>query len=194
MTFGMSPFAQAVVSALLLVAVLTLYLLRFARSKGWLMVVAGVCVLDQYVKLFLLPHFHGHSVRLLFGTINIVYLQNRDQGFGGSFSYLLVVTLACVLAMMFLYDRLTKTRYRMSRLAEYGFALMIGGYMGILLDRITQGFVVDFLEFGKRSAFVYNLADLAVIFAVALLLIRGVRYLTEPRDWRKDIADGTGGR
>ncbi len=94
--------------------------------------------------------------------------------------------------LVFLYERLTKTSYRMSTLAEVGFALMIGGCAGILLDRIARGFVVDFLDFGPKSNFVYNLADLAVIAAAALLVARGVRYLTEPRDWRKALLEEVG--
>ncbi len=189
MSFGLSTFAQAIASAILFVAVLTLYLYRFTNSKRWLLVVAGVCLLDQYVKLFVLRDFQDRSLSLLFGTIKIAYLQNREQGFGGSFAYLLLLTTVCVLAMLFLYERLTRTTYRMSTLAEVGFALMIGGYIGILLDRIRRGFVVDFLEFGKAGSFVYNLADLAVILACALLCIRAVRYLIEPRDWRKSLLD-----
>ncbi len=187
MSFGMSAVAQAMLSAILLMAVLALYLYRFAPSKRWLVVVTGVCLLDQYLKLFVLSRFHGHAVRLLDGHLNIVYLQNYEQGFGGSVTSLLFCTLICVLALVFLYDRLTKTAYRMSTLAEIGFALLIGGCAGILLDRIARGFVVDFLDFGPRTDFVYNLGDLAVIAAAALLVVRAVRYLTEPRDWRKAL-------
>jgi lipoprotein signal peptidase len=81
-----------------------------------------------------------------------------------------------VAALYLLYERLLKARYRMSPLAELAVALMVGGYMGILLDRVRLGFVVDFLEFGRASAFVYNISDLAVFLALALLLARAAQY------------------
>jgi lipoprotein signal peptidase len=66
---------------------------------------------------------------------------------------------------------------------------MIGGYLGILLDRIRLGFVVDFLEFGRASQFVYNLADLAVLLAVALLACRAVQFASELRQRRISLQD-----
>jgi len=77
----------------------------------------------------------------------------------------------------------------MSHLAELGCALMIGGYTAILMDRVRLGFVVDFLEFGRASAFVYNLADLAVFVALALLAARGLQYLGEVRQSRARLQD-----
>jgi len=57
----------------------------------------------------------------------------------------------------------------MGFLAELACALIIGGCAGILIDRLRFGFVIDWLDFGPRSEFVYNLADLAVISAAVFL-------------------------
>ncbi len=181
-----SPFGQAIVSGVLMIAVLVLYLRRFAPSWHWVIVALGVCVVDQAAKVLVTAEGPQHRVSLLGGWLRVTYLENPEQGFGGSFSYLLITTVVCVLLLLVLYDRLTKTHYRMSAVAEVGFALMIGGYLGILLDRVRLGFVVDFLELGRASRFVYNIADLAVILAVALLLARGIQFLGQAR------AKGTG--
>ncbi len=169
--------AQAIIAAVLLIGVLVLYLLRFARSWRWLTVVILVCVLDQAAKLVVSPNLQYNRVSLLKGWMRITYAQNWEQGFGGNVPYLLLTTALCVAALYFLYERLLKARYRMSPLAELAVALMVGGYMGILLDRVRLGFVVDFLEFGQASAFVYNIADLAVFVALALLVARGFQYV-----------------
>lgn len=169
--------AQAIISAVLLIGVLALYLLRFARSWRWLTVALLVCVLDQAAKLVVSPHLQYNRVSLLHGWMRITYAQNWEQGFGGNVPYLLLTTALCVAALYFLYERLLKASYRMSPLAELAVALMVGGYLGILLDRVRLGFVVDFLEFGPASAFVYNIADLAVFFALALLIARGLQYV-----------------
>ncbi len=49
-----------------------------------------------------------------------------------------------------LYQRLARARYHMSTLMEIALALMAGGLLGILLDRIRLKYVVDFLEFGPE--------------------------------------------
>ena len=189
MSEAASGLGQAVLSAILLVAMLVLYLRRFAPRGRWVLVALGVCAVDQVAKVVLGPALRDQRVSLLGGWLQLAYRENAEQGFGGSFSYLFLVTAVCVLAMYFLYDRLSKTKYRMSVLAELGCALMIGGYLGILLDRVRLGFVVDFLEFGPAPAFVYNLADLAVFLAVALLIVRSMQFLTEVRTRRLSLHD-----
>lgn len=169
--------AQAIAAAVLFIGMLVLYLLRFARSWRWLTVVLLVCILDQGAKLVVTPHLQYNRVSLLNGWMRITYAQNWEQGFGGDVRYLLLTTVICVAALYFLYERLLKARYRMSPLAELAVALMVGGYLGILLDRVRLGFVVDFLEFGPASAFVYNIADLSVFVALALLVTRGFQYV-----------------
>lgn len=184
-----SVIGQAVASALLLVAVLVLYLRRFAPPWRWVAIALGVCVADQAAKALISPHIGQHHISLLGGWLRITYSENWQQGFGGTYSYLLLTTALCVAALFLLYGRLVQVKYRMSLLAELGCALMIGGYLGILLDRVRLGFVVDFLEFGRGSAFVYNLADLAVFVAVALLIVRGLQFLRETRVRRLTLQD-----
>ncbi len=146
-------------------------------------------MIDQAAKLLIPAHIAQHRIALFGGWLRITYTENWQQGFGGTFSYLFLATAVCVAALFFLYGRLVKIKYRMSVLAELGCALMIGGYLGILLDRIRLGFVVDFLEFGQASAFVYNLADLAVFVALALLIVRGLQFLQEVRARKLSLQD-----
>ncbi len=190
MTTGVtSPsVVQAVVAAVLLIGVLALYLLRFARSWRWVAIALLVCVLDQAAKAVVSPGLGHRRVSLLGGWLQITYAQNWDQGFGANIPYLLLTTAVCVAALYLLYERLLKARYRMSPLAEVAVALMVGGYLGILLDRVRLGFVVDFLEFGRASAFVYNIADLAVFLALALLAARAAQYLRQA--WRRRFCAG----
>lgn len=184
-----SAIAQAVVSAVLLVAMLVLYLQRFAPPWRWVGIALAVCVMDQAAKALVPAHIAQQRVSLLGGWLRITYAENWEQGFGGTFSYLFLTTAVCVAALFFLYGKLAKIEYRMSVLAELGCALMIGGYVGILLDRIRLGFVVDFLEFGRAGSFVYNLADLAVFVALALLIARGLQFLHEVRARKLSLQD-----
>jgi signal peptidase II len=186
---GSPSLVQAVLSAMLLVAVLVFYLRRFAPPWRWVGIALAVCVLDQAAKALVSPRMEHHRISLLNGWLRITYTQNWEQGFGGRFSYLLLATTVCVAALFFLYGRLARTSYRMSRLAELGCALMIGGYVGIVLDRVRLGFVVDYLEFGRATGFVYNLADLAVFVALALLIVRGLQFLGEVRARQMNLHD-----
>lgn len=59
------------------------------------------------------------------------------------------------------------------RLAAIGYALIVGGAIGNLIDRLAYGHVVDFLflHLGPRPLFVFNLADAALTLGPALLIL-----------------------
>ena len=59
------------------------------------------------------------------------------------------------------------------QLAAAGFALILGGAIGNLIDRLRFGYVVDFLllHIGGWTLFVFNLADAALTLGPVLLLI-----------------------
>ena len=56
-------------------------------------------------------------------------------------------------------------------------ALVLGGALGNIVDRVRLGFVVDFLDlhFGEwRPFLVFNVADAAISIGVVILLLRAV--------------------
>lgn len=58
-------------------------------------------------------------------------------------------------------------------LAAAGYALILGGAIGNLIDRVRLGYVIDFLllHVGGRTLFVFNLADVALTLGPVLLLL-----------------------
>jgi signal peptidase II len=63
-----------------------------------------------------------------------------------------------------------------SRLAA-GLALIVGGALGNVVDRVLYGAVLDFahLHYGDFSWYVFNIADAAIVVGVAVLLYDAVR-------------------
>jgi signal peptidase II len=59
------------------------------------------------------------------------------------------------------------------RLATVGFALIVGGALGNIIDRIVHGHVIDFLRLhiGDRDLFVFNLADFALTVGPIILIV-----------------------
>ena len=78
---------------------------------------------------------------------------------------------------------------KLSWLEKVGYGLFIGGVLGNLWDRFWLGFVIDYLDFNFGSYYfpVFNLADIAIVCSVILLLFDG---------WRgeKDGKNGNKGR
>ena len=61
---------------------------------------------------------------------------------------------------------------REQRLLAYSLAFILGGALGNLLDRISQGYVVDFLVFHYKDFYfpAFNIADSAITVGAALLI------------------------
>jgi len=82
---------------------------------------------------------------------------------------LIVLAIVVICAMLYLWSKVREDQ----QLAHLGFALVIGGAFGNLIDRMYQGHVIDFLLFHTETwAFaVFNLADAFItIGAIAIVV------------------------
>jgi signal peptidase II len=172
-----SLMAQAIISALLIITALVIFLLHFARGRLWVAVSLGIVLADQIIKYVVVRLLRAGEEVPLPGSASVVYSENRLLGFGLPQEGLLSATLASLAALMLLYLSLRRRGYRMGFLAELSGALIVGGCAGILIDRIRLGFVIDWLDFGPGSDFIYNLADLAILAGAALFAARSTQLI-----------------
>lgn len=168
--------AEAIISGILLVTALAVFLLRFARGRVWMLVALSVAFADQLIKFLVMNCLPGGTKIPLPGQGGIVYHENHLLGFGTTNSDLLACTLAAILVLVMLSLRLKHMNYRIGGFTELSCALLIGGCSGILIDRIRFGYVIDWLDLGPRSDFIYNLADLAVIASVTVGVVAVIRF------------------
>ena len=139
-----------------------------------LVATAAVVVLDQISKHLVRQNLDLHtSVHILGNFFRFTYVENSGIAFGikvgGALPLFTGLSLLAIgLIFTYLY------RERSSHLAvRVSLALILGGAVGNLIDRIIFGRVVDFLDFGLGTYrfFVFNLADTSVTVGVTLYLI-----------------------
>jgi signal peptidase II len=145
-----------------------------------LWILAAGFALDQATKLWIL-----HGTDLAAGGsipvgpfLDIVLTWNRGISYGlfqqdGDLGRWLLVGFS-VIASVVLGAWMLKTD---SRLASASLALIVGGALGNLVDRVAYGAVVDFVYFhvGSFSWYVFNLADTWIVAGVAGLLYDSFR-------------------
>jgi len=163
---------QSVLGAVLVVAALAGYLLKFSGNRLWIALAAAALAADQVTKRLIeradLPE---EGVPLLGGAVRVFYLENRGLGFGSGLADMLLAVACLALLTLVLYARLSRLGYRMSPAAEAAGGLLMGALLGIAVDRAFLGYVVDFILLGN-SNYVYNVADLA---GVAAAIVMGAR-------------------
>ncbi len=138
-----------------------------------LWIVGIVVLLDQASKWLVMETMAlGESIPVLGSFFKLTYIHNPGAVFGltlgGKVLHLLFAGAALVLVGVLLW-RLPAAE----RLAAVGLALVLGGAIGNVVDRLRFGVVIDFLDFGVGSLrwWVFNLADSCVTTGAGLLIL-----------------------
>lgn len=141
----------------------------------WLLLAALVIALDQYSKWLVLQHFELYQSLVLTSWFNLTLAYNTGAAFSflndaGGWQRWLFVLLAVVITGVLL---VWLQRARHLRLQALALALVIGGAIGNVIDRIRLGHVVDFIDWHYRDWHwpVFNLADSAISVGVVLLIV-----------------------
>lgn len=141
----------------------------------WLGIAAVIVVLDQLTKALILRSMAIGDSHVVTAFFNIVHWRNT----GAAFSFLhaasgwqrwLFVGLALV-AVVFIVWMLA--RHAGPRLFSWALALILGGAIGNVIDRLLHGSVVDFIQLHWRgTAFPsFNVADSAITVGAVLLIL-----------------------
>jgi len=93
--------------------------------------------------------------------------------FGERTALLVLLALAVVGILAYL----LQAGLRRSPLVQIGFGSIAGGALGNVVDRLTHGYVVDFISIGKF--FVFNVADAAITFGVVVIVLASWRRTRE---------------
>ena len=145
------------------------------------MIIAGlvVVILDQITKwLVLRSILLGDSIEVIPGFFNLVLTFNKGAAFGmmaglsdGVREVVLALTtgFALVVVAFFLF-----TDCKRDALGQVALAMILGGALGNIIDRIRIGAVIDFLDvyYGTAHWPAFNVADSAICIGVALLILR----------------------
>lgn len=136
-----------------------------------LSVVAVTIVIDQLSKWIADANLAYQQLVEMLPFLALFRINNTGIAFSfghGSDSLILIgLTAVVTLAVLYVWRGSTEG----GRLAATGFALITGGALGNLIDRVIHGHVIDFLflHWGDRGFFVFNLADVALTVGPILL-------------------------
>ena len=137
----------------------------------WLSAVAFI--LDLLTKYIVVQRFDLYESVNILPVFNLTYVRN----YGAAFSFLadsggwqrwffagIAIGISVILAVMMYRSKATQ------KLNNIAYALIIGGALGNLFDRLWHGFVVDMIDFYVAT---FNLADTAICVGAALIVLEG---------------------
>ena len=142
---------------------------------SWAAVSAVLIGLDQYTKALAVAHLKNQQPFIIWdGVFELLYSENRGAAFGllqgrqGFFFLIGIVVLAAAGYAMIRMPGWKKKRYHWLKICVI---MITAGAVGNMIDRITQGYVVDFLYFKLINFPIFNVADIFVTTATALLFV-----------------------
>jgi signal peptidase II len=138
----------------------------------------AVLVLDQAVKAVVRQRIAlNESITIIPGFFDLTRVHNTGTAFGfmnaTDFPFKTVI-LACVaIAALAALGMYAATLPADQWLARTGLALILGGAAGNLIDRVTAGYVVDFVDlyWSGWHFWAFNVADASITVGVALMIL-----------------------
>jgi len=145
----------------------------------WLGISLIVLLLDQLSKITILKLFHYGESRPITGFFNLVLVYNK----GAAFSFLAaesgwqrhLFTAIGIAAAIYIIYLLRK--HAGQRMFCWALALILGGAVGNVIDRILYGHVIDFLDVfvGNWHWPAFNIADSAICVGAVLFVLDELR-------------------
>lgn len=168
-----------------------------AVKGGFLLVSLAVLALDQWTKWLVELHLPQHTAQpVVSGLFNLTHVRNSGVAFGlfaggGDVASVLLAVLGLgALTAVGVYFWLAPPGHRvlMSSLA-----LIIGGAVGNLVDRVVSGAVTDFLDVyvGTHHWPSFNVADSAISIGIALMAVDAFRTPHREREAAPEIPAAT---
>ncbi len=143
--------------------------------RKWFLISAVVVALDLYSKHLVQSAFVFGEHRFVTNFFDLVRYHNTGAAFsfladagGWQKWFFTAVTSVAVIVITYLIKK-----HHQEKLFSLGLALVLGGAIGNLYDRLTLGYVVDFLFFHIDDLYwpAFNVADSAICVGVGLLLL-----------------------
>jgi signal peptidase II len=139
---------------------------------------------DRITKNLAVLHLKDQpEMPLIRGIFVLQYLENRGAAFGilqGRRLPLILITIIILAVVLYVYARAPYTRKFI--FLRVILVLVGAGAVGNFVDRISNGYVVDFLYFKAINFPIFNVADIYVV-AAAVLLIYAVLFLFQEEDF-----------
>ena len=141
----------------------------------WLGIALGVILLDQITKTIIAGTMQLGDARRITSFFDIVRAHNR----GAAFSFLndasgwqrwFFIGLGLAAAVFIVW---MLSKHGGQRLFGWALALILGGALGNVIDRMLHGHVIDFVQVHWRSAYfpAFNVADSAITVGAGLLIL-----------------------
>ena len=135
-------------------------------------IIVGIIALDQLTKWIAVACLEvvGTTVTVLPDILRFTYVHNTGMAFGmlkdHRWIFMVLSTISIIALIIYLF------RFRPdSRWMQVSMAMIIGGGIGNMIDRVALGYVIDFLDCPPIVPAVFNVADSFVCVGAGIMIV-----------------------
>ncbi len=154
---------------------------KFGKSVLYLAIIIALTAVDQFTKEAAVSHLMGAGPYVIIDNVlELLYVENRGAAFGmmnGMRPFFLILAPAVsIFVFLLLLGTPDERRFLPVKICFLG---IIAGAIGNFIDRLRQGYVVDFIYFKPIDFPVFNVADICVTCSCILLMILFLLYYSD---------------
>jgi len=132
---------------------------------------AALVAIDQWSKVFATNNLMGRAdITLIDGILSLTYHVNAGAAFGifqGGRWFFLVFAAIIIIVIAIYYVKLPHSN--VYNAIRFALILTAAGGIGNSIDRLQNGFVVDFIRFDFINFAIFNIADIYVVCGTIIL-------------------------
>ena len=158
-----------------------------AGASNWLWLAVAVIAFDQWTKTLVVERLGELERHVLLPVLEFMRLHNEGAAFSflsnaGGWQRWLFISLGVVVSAAILFW-LRRLPAKGQALLAAGLSLILGGALGNVIDRVLQGYVIDFIRvhYGEHYFPAFNVADSAITIGAVLVILDNLLELDRAR-------------
>ncbi|MBR6681850.1 MAG: signal peptidase II [Clostridia bacterium] len=138
----------------------------------YLSVMAFIVIADQITKYLAVLNLKNiDTFPIIKDVIHFTYWENRGAAFGMLENHRWVFMVVSSVVICIILFAMFKYKKHLHPLMMTGLTFCVGGGIGNMIDRVFNGFVVDFVDFTLIDFAIFNVADSFVCIGVGLMIL-----------------------
>ena len=133
------------------------------------MIIALISI-DQIFKNYITKEVYNSSVTIINGILNLTYVENTGGAFGIADNSTIMFVIVNIIVLGLITKFIISKKDEVTTYILIGLGLILSGGTGNLIDRISRGYVIDYIDFNPLIKYpVFNIADIFVVVGCVII-------------------------
>ena len=153
---------------------------NFLKNKNiriFLILTITLVVIAQAITIYVSRNIQDSTRILIENVLNLTYVENTGGAFGIGKEDTLSFILVSIIIIGIILHFVIAQRDSMGKITVFSLSLITAGGISNLIDRISKGVIIDYIDFSPIIKFpVFNLADSAIFIGWLILIVSTIVF------------------